>query len=1687
MSLIRSIEAKFVAQARGLKSTIQGVKKDIGGLEKKTKTFSNKMNNDFRRGSRSAATHLEKFALGTQKNFETIGNVLNTTSNKFGEWSRDIKSFGKTTSKALSPLTAFYATAAITGGKRMIANEQLDILMRNVFRTEKAYESAWDSVKGLTKGTAFMNSDVGQWLSQLVQSNIELGKSEDIMKSILDFSVGSGQIGIEGEIHDIIMKAIRSGGWDQMTLDMLAQRGLNLAGHIANVLGITTESAQDMLKDGSISMEESLDYFVDAVQVGSEGAGGYFASMADSAKEGGETMTGAWINVKAALAQLGEDMWKSGAWDQLKTALNNITDFLYELSPALEPMAKIIASIMATMVGWVQKLMTAFINLRPKTQALIASLSVIGAVLGPAIYLFGSFVGVISKILKPLGLLFTGMSKVSGAIGKLAGAFGKGGLQGVITAVGSKLPWLSRLFTVLTGPVGIVIGVITLLGSAFYAAYKKSEPLRNALSKTGGLFKDIYTNIKEAIPWFDIFTFTTNGLKNAFGWLFDGVKLVSDFLIKGLGFALSIAVKGLNLLLGAVKVVTENLGTFVSAIKKLFTGDFKGAFDDLLTGISDIFFGLLDLLLDFIIPIKDKAVEIGKVIVFSIIDWVSSLYGKTKNYFMDFVNKFGGHIVALKDIAVEKLSNVTTAFVKWAKELPGKVKDGLINLKDAFVTRLGDTLEVVGDFSRKYGKIIIDGLKRLPGDIKKGLSTAKEVLTDWLKDQNEQNKKFYGGLGKKIKKWLSSQKKSIVQGFNTWKKGTTTFFKELPGDIKKHTINWWKAFSENFLERKDDIVSRLSEWKDSLTEFFKTMPGVVRKYVVDWWTEFKQGFLDKKDEVVSKLGEWKDSIFDFFKSVPSLIKKQVSDWWKSFKDGFLDKKNEIVSGFTEWKKGITEWFTSMTGSIKKQTGTFAKSFKEGIKEKKDAIVEGFSSWWEGIKNWFSGLGKKKEIKDTGKTIVKNVSEGAEEQKDDLMSKIGSIILDIPKYMLMIAGVLFLSVGRELIKRLSKGMNETKSSVTKIVSNLWDNVKKIFSSKSKEIYNNLKDTFIGRIVTSVINFSKSFVNTITKMWSSVKSKFLNGIKVVWEWMKNSFIGRIITSIINFSKSFRTNLSKMWTLVKSLFTKRINEIYQSVKNSFVGRIISNIINFAKNFRTNISNMWTSVKSIFSKWIGNIRNSIANSFVGRMLSSVRNLKTNFVKIAKEMWQGVKRQFGNIVDGAKALPGRIGRGIRGAKSKAVNAMKGVGNNLITWAGKPYNKVVDGVNWITSKLGISKNIDPWPIPQYAKGTKGAHPGGPALVNDGRNRLSGEELIVLPDGSTGMFEGKDVVANLPEGTHIFSAPDTRDMLNDVPQYAKGTDSTQGFLDKGSNMVGGSAKKRTWKDKVWDYIKKPSKLLDIALDKFGAKLPGNTAMFKDMLKGGFNTIKDAALDKVKSTFKKQEKTEHNPNYFPSGGMLLGASGGSRSVSNPWGVHDYLYNIAKHIMRSPLGRGLIITSGYRASSNTDHGKRNAIDLSGFGRNGGYGAVARWASRLPRVSYTIGDNVVYGRKYGDGGRPSWARGHMNHLHVSGYEDGGIINTKQLAWIAEGGWAESIISHDPAKYNSQKAIWQKTGDALGFTDDKGNKEILAKLERIANAVEQDKDFVVNMDSKQVGELVEQHVTHKQTRRSRRKRRASN
>lgn len=74
---------------------------------------------------------------------------------------------------------------------------------------------------------------------------------------------------------------------------------------------------------------------------------------------------------------------------------------------------------------------------------------------------------------------------------------------------------------------------------------------------------------------------------------------------------------------------------------------------------------------------------------------------------------------------------------------------------------------------------------------------------------------------------------------------------------------------------------------------------------------------------------------------------------------------------------------------------------------------------------------------------------------------------------------------------------------------------------------------------------------------------------------------------------------------------------------------------------------------------------------------------------------------------------------------------------------------------------------QHAKGTSN-HPGGLATVNDQRGTLY-KELVTLPDGTSFIPEGRNVVLPLPPGSKVMRAGKTRSLMNrlGIPNYEKG--------------------------------------------------------------------------------------------------------------------------------------------------------------------------------------------------------------------------------------------------------------------------------------------------------------------------------
>lgn len=131
--------------------------------------------------------------------------------------------------------------------------------------------------------------------------------------------------------------------------------------------------------------------------------------------------------------------------------------------------------------------------------------------------------------------------------------------------------------------------------------------------------------------------------------------------------------------------------------------------------------------------------------------------------------------------------------------------------------------------------------------------------------------------------------------------------------------------------------------------------------------------------------------------------------------------------------------------------------------------------------------------------------------------------------------------------------------------------------------------------------------------------------------------------------------------------------------------------------------------------------------------------------------------------------QGEANAASSAVNAVK-QNSPIDINANNKTGGVISNVWNAISSLPAFKFIDIITrhfTEKHVKGTDN-HPGGLAMVNDQRGTLY-KELITLPDGTSFIPKGRNVVLPLPPGTKVLKAGKTRSLMNrlGMPHYEKG--------------------------------------------------------------------------------------------------------------------------------------------------------------------------------------------------------------------------------------------------------------------------------------------------------------------------------
>lgn len=522
--------------------------------------------------------------------------------------------------------------------------------------------------------------------------------------------------------------------------------------------------------------------------------------------------------------------------------------------------------------------------------------------------------------------------------------------------------------------------------------------------------------------------------------------------------------------------------------------------------------------------------------------------------------------------------------------------------------------------------------------------------------------------------------------------------------------------------------------------------------------------------------------------------------------------------------------------------------------------------------------------------------------------------------------------------------------------------------------------VGIALVALYKKSDTFKEGVKAIFEQVKTIFSTGmsfIKTVMEqgWNVLRQIFQVFKALFSGdTEAFWIQLKKLGEIgmiaIKLVFEKGWTLLKQIVLLSW--EAIKTIFNTSQKITEGLNSVfWSAIRVLFET-----AKKLLSNVVSNMWSDFKNLFTvggNLIKtVSSAVWTGVRNivsdKVGEMLQKVTDLPGLMANGIKKGAGALKKAFVDMWNNVVAAVRKPVNMLIGGANWVLEKVGATK-LDEWPVQKYAKGTPwGGHPGGLAMVNDQKGS-NYEELIETKDGNRFIPKGRDVVLDLPKGSKVFPALQTKNLL----KYAKGTKGAKKEADDGIDIM--------------SLFSAPGKLAQKAIDKF--------VNFKDMAKyplavgkGIVNKAKDSLGNFLASQFHTGEGGEY--------GGFGGFPGLKMTSPYGWRTHPISGQRKFH-------SGIDFGGGQRFGHPIHAQANGVVDFSGA--MGGYGNVVRTKAgafqhmyaHLQKRLASVGQNVNKGQLIGEMGSTGNSTG--PHVHYEVRQNGKAVDPMKSIQGAVGG----------------------------------------------------------------------------------------
>ena len=1076
--------------------------------------------------------------------FTKFGNSLSNFGGRLTSVGSSMKGLGDNLTRSITtPIvgatTAALGLTAALGWKRLVGIDNARAQLKGMGYDTEAVGRITDQVSEAVQGGMMTVAEGTSAAAGALAAGVKEGDELNRYLKLID----AGAVGMNRSVSETAMIFNRvqgSGKLMTQELNMIEESMPGFSSQLAEHLGVAPEAMREMVTAGEVTSDDFLNVM--------EGmAGGMAEAYSD-------TWSGMIQNTLANIGILGQNLL-GGVFEQSKDSIREFLGLLRSdevrnwATEAGEKLGQVFTNIVdkvRTGIAW-------FNNLSDTQKKLFGSLALGVVAAGPVLAVFG-------RLAMAAGTLITAYGPLFVTLGKMWVNFKK--VRAGAMAFGAAFPKLATFIGILTGPIGITIGVITALGTAFVIAYKKSETFRNfadgikdkflSAIEWIGQFKDGIIGLFQDDGMAGVDILTSIGISQEMAdklWEFTGHFIEFYHNVKEQIDKVKTAFKGIfdiftgNAVSGMELLRSIGLSDETIVNVMTFVGKVKGAFFEMRYRITEALLGVKDFFVQQFENIKswwdtDGAMifdAIG-IVVKNVFDGIKFAVDFALKFVVELFNTFAPIVMGIWNVLWPTLQAVASTTWEQIKLVIGIAMDliqGIISGISALIT---------GDWER-FGEIL-----------KETASSIWTRVTEFFTNMKENALTLFGELFSGAVQWFVDMYENLKQRAEFIKTVVVYAFNKLKDQAIEKVVGMFNSVVQWFVDMYENLKARAEYIKTVVVYSFTALKNEAINRIVEMYNSIKQWFsnlwtnvtnkaMSLKNTVVSRFTELKNNVVNRVSNLYSGVTNYFKNLWTNLTDRVLNIKNNIANRFDEMKEAVTGTASDLWTSVKETFNNMKDGLDEiidKIKEKiggmTDKVKEGINALIDGI-NWVAGKIGMDELPkialSTGtQQINRNVSTTYDGKlKDGTFATVGDKgpgngpggfrqeLIQYPN------GKTALTPAKDTFTYLPKG--------SRVIN-------------GRDTYN-LLNTPRFSMGTKLKGFGEAVGNKASEIGSAVKdagSKAISAIGDVFDYIKNP--GKLVDLVF---KQFGFNFDfAEGSLIKDLLSSAYSKIKESVKNLF-----------------------------------------------------------------------------------------------------------------------------------------------------------------------------------------------------------------------------------------------------------------------------------------------------------------------------------------------------------------------------------------------------------------------------------------------------------------------------------------------------------------------------------------------------------